>query len=87
MLTQDDAREIAKKLKAQIKPGRRHDLVLFRHEGKLVGQFGISRASKDHSHDYIPKQLYITPKQCREFQACSLSLEEYLQILSGKQIL
>ena len=33
MLTQADARKIARKLNAEIKPGRKHDLVVFRYGG------------------------------------------------------
>ena len=87
MLTQDDARKIAKKLQAEIQPGRKHDLVIFRYGGVRLGQFGISRSSKQQSHDYIPRQLYITAKQCREFLDCSLNLEVYFKILAGKNLL
>ncbi len=87
MFTQIDAREIAKKLKAEIKPGRKHDLVVFRHRGIRIGQFGISRSSKEQSHDYIPRQLYISTKQCRDSRVCSLTLEGYLAILAQKQLL
>ena len=84
MLTQDDAVEIAKKLQAEIRPGRKHDLAIFRHEGKYIAQFGIQRASKDKSHDYIPRQLFMTSKQGREFRQCSLSLLAYIEILRAK---
>ncbi|MGH9786979.1 MAG: hypothetical protein ACRD88_22645 [Terriglobia bacterium] len=87
MLTQADARKIARKLNAEIQPGRKHDLVVFRYSGVRLGQFGISRSSKQQSHDYIPRQLYITAKQCREFLDCSLTLEGYFEILSAKQLL
>ena len=87
MLTQDGAKKIAKKLKAEIQPGRKHDLVVFRYGGVRVGQFGISRSSKQQSHDYIPRQLYITAKQCREFLDCSLTLDAYVEILAGKHLL
>jgi hypothetical protein len=87
MLTQDDAREIAKKVKAEIKAGRRHDLAVFRYKGKHVAQFGISRSSKDQPHDYIASQLYITQKQCRELRECPLTLDGYLQVLASKHLL
>ena len=87
VLTQDDARKIARKLMAEIKPGRRHDLAVLRYKGVRVGQFGISRSSKEQSHDYISRQLYITAKHCREFLDCSLTLEGYFQILATKQLL
>jgi hypothetical protein len=83
-LTQEDAVAIAKKLKAEIKPGRKHDIVVFRHEGKYIAQFGIQRASKDKPHDYVPRQLFMTSKQGREFRQCSLSLESYIELLRAK---
>lgn len=86
MLTQDDAREIAKKLKAEIERRRRHDLAVFRHGGKRIAHFGISRSSKEQSHDYIPNQLHITQKQCREFRECPLTLEGYIEILASKEL-
>ena len=83
-LTQGDAVAIATKLKAELKPGRKHDLAIFRHEGKYIAQFGIQRASKDKSHDYIPRQLFMTGKQGREFRQCSLTLEAYIELLRSK---
>jgi len=87
MLTQTDARHIAKKLQAEITPGRRHDIAVFRHNGKRIMQFGIQRSSKEQCHDYVSRQMFITAKQCREFRDCSLSLEAYAQILSAKGLL
>ena len=86
VLTQQDARKIAKKLNAEIRPGRRHELAVFRHQGKYVTQFGISRGSKQQSHDYIPRQLFLTYRQCLELLDCSLTLtlEAYLGILGAK---
>jgi hypothetical protein len=84
MLTQGDARAIAAKLKAEIKTGRNHDIAVFRYDGKYIAQFGIQRASKDKPHDYIPRQLFMTSKQGREFRQCSLSLEDYIEHLRAK---
>jgi predicted amidohydrolase len=84
MLTQDDARKIAAKLKAEITPGRKHDIAVFRHDGRYIAQFGIQRASKDKPHDYVPRQLFMTAKQGREFLECSLSLVAYVEILRSK---
>ena len=63
MITQDDAWRIARKLKADIHPGRRHELAVLRHKGNYIAQFGISRGSREQSHDYIPRQLFITHKR------------------------
>jgi hypothetical protein len=84
MLTQKEAVQIAKKLKAEIKLGRKHDIVIIRLEGIYVGQFNIQRSSKEKSHDYISHQMLITAKQCREFHQCSISVEGYIEILRSK---
>jgi 3-dehydroquinate dehydratase len=84
MLTQKEAVEIAKKLQAEIKTGRKHDIVVIRFDETYVGQFNIQRSSKDKSHDYISHQMLITAKQCREFHQCSLSRQDYIEILRAK---
>lgn len=87
MLTQTDAREIARKLGAEKKRGRKHELVVVRYGGIRVGQYGISRSSKEKSHDYIANQLHISLPQCRELSACPLSKAEYFKILSDKNLI
>jgi hypothetical protein len=87
MLTQTDAIAIAKKLEAEINPGRKHDLVVIRVGGKYIGQFGIQRSSKEKSHNYIARQMFITSGQCREFRDCSFSLKDYIELLRTKSAL
>ena len=85
MLTQDGARRIAHKLRAEIETGhRKHDLAIFRYEGIRVASFGIRRSSKAVPHDYISNQLFVTAKQCRDLRDCPLSLDEYVKILTEK---
>ena len=84
VLTQDDGKKIAAKLNVIPTPGRRHDLVVVRYKGRYVTQFGISRNSKEQPHDYIPRQMYLTRKQCEQFIDCSISLDEYVAILKEK---
>ena len=84
MLTQRDARKIADKLKADIETGRQHDIAVFRYDGKRITQFGIRRSSKEVSHNYIPNQLFVSAKQCRDLRDCPLSLEDYVRILIEK---
>jgi len=87
VLNQTDAKTIANKLEAEITHGRRHDLVIVKYNGKYVAQYGISRSSQEQSHDYIPRQLYLSRKQCQDFQGCSVSLSDYFDILKSKQVL
>ena len=84
MLTQGDAQRIAIKLNADIERRRKHDLAIFRYEGKRITQFGIRRGSKELPHDYIPNQLFITNKQCHDLRDCPLTLSEYVRILKEK---
>ncbi len=85
MFTQDDAWKIAKKLKAKIEPGRKHELAVFWHDGKRITQYGIRRGSKNEGHDYLPSQLFVSPPQCRDLSNCPLSLEDYVKILRKKK--
>ena len=84
MLTQGDARKIAKKIEAEIEIRGSHDIAVFRYEGKRITQFGIRRSSKDVPHDYISNQLFVTYKQCCALRDCPLSLDGYVKILREK---
>jgi len=84
---QSDGWAIQKKLKADVEPGRGHDLVRFRHNGILIFQFGIRRGSKELSHSYIPNQMKIAQKECREFRSCSVSLEQLIEMLKAKKVI
>ena len=87
MLTGDDARAIADKLKADRKTsGTRHENVQFRYNGVLIFSFGIRRGSGDHGHNFIPSQMHISQKQCREFRRCTISLDAYINILIEKDL-
>jgi hypothetical protein len=60
VLNQAAARQIAKKLKAEIKPGRKHDLAVFRHGGirpyKGNSSLDSSQKSMLFLHDLGPQR-------------------------------
>lgn len=87
--TQTDAKEIARKLKCTFDPDRAksHDVAELFEGGKLIARFGIRRASKEKSHNYIPRELHITQKQCWDFRRCHIAKEAYLEILREKGLL
>ena len=87
MINQKHAREFAKKLDAQIRSGRAHDIAEINYKGKRVGQFGIRWGSRDQSHSYVPKQLYISLAQTEDLAACPMSAEEYFKVLAKKGLL
>lgn len=86
MFTQKEAEAIAKKLRATIEKGRKHDQVFIRYQEKIVARYGLRRGSKPMGHDYIPQQIFLTTRQTLELARCPLSAQEYFDILrtSGK---
>lgn len=84
-LVQSDAWAIQEKLKAEVdNSARRHILVKFWHNGVLAIQFGIRRGSGELGHGYLPKEMKISQKECREFRKCNISVEAHVEILKSK---
>jgi hypothetical protein len=85
MLNKDHAEAIARKLKAVMIAGRRHDLAVVKHNGQTIAQFGIRRGSRrDQGHDYIPGQIHVTRRQALLLAQCPMSLEEWIDIMRQK---
>lgn len=88
MFVQEDAWAIQKKLGAEVEKGsRNHTMIRFRVNGVIACQFGIRRSSKDVGHGYIPKEMKISQKECREFRQCTMSVDTYITILREKGVL
>jgi len=86
-LTQEDAAAIAAKLHAERECGRRHEIVRFRYNSKLIFEFGIRRGSGELPHNFIPYQMKISQKECRLFRTCDISFEKYIEILKSKNVI
>ena len=87
-LTKELAESAARKLEAEIEPGRRRDLAKVYHEGKLVAQFGIRRGSdRNMLHNYIAPQLHVSQREAYLLGKCPLSREEWLDIMRSKGLL
>ena len=85
--TKRDAEAIARKLNAQVRVGRRHDLVRVFDSDRLVATYGISRSSRvDKGYDYLPAQLHLSSGECEELRKCTLSTEEYLRRLRERGV-
>ncbi|TDI35943.1 MAG: hypothetical protein E2P02_26510 [Acidobacteria bacterium] len=85
--TQKHAKEIAKKLGMVVHKGRRiHDHAVLIYEGKEVVSFGIRRASKEVGHDHLPKDLHLRMKDCKDLHRCTLSRDDYLELLRDKEL-
>ena len=85
-LTSKEAEQIAAKLNAEVKEGRGHTRVLVRWQGRLVASYGIRRGSRETSHDYIPRQIFLSFRQTLDLARCPLTRDQYFEILrsSGK---
>ena len=85
-LTQKDALKIAKKLGATIQSGKKHDQVIVKHMDKFIARFGISRASKEKNHNYIPGQLKVLRTEARKLADCQMSQNDYFSSLHSRGI-
>ena len=84
-LNRDDARSIAKKLRAEtVERGGAHDLAVIYYEGKIIAKFGIRRGSRDLGHDYIPGEIYTSPRKAADLANCPRSYEEWVQEMKDK---
>ncbi len=83
-LTAVEARRIAEKLGAEITRKDLHDWVVIRWQGAIIAQYGIRRSSKAVGHDYIPKQIFVSPRQALELARCPLSRNGYFEIVRSR---
>jgi len=85
IITKELALRIARKLDAEIVPGKKHDAAEVCHKGEVIAWFGIRKGSdKDLGHDHVPGDLFITPHEARLLGQCPLSKDAWIRILEGK---
>lgn len=78
-----DAEAIAKKLNAEIDEKKRHRFVKIFYQGRLVAGYGIPRGSKkEHGLGHVPRELGITPHQTAELAACTMTAQQYFDIVA-----
>lgn len=75
------AEAIAKKLKAEITEGRKHQLASVHRNGKLVAAYGIRR-DKTASHAHIPSSLSLPLRQVLGLARCPMSADDYFEHLA-----
>lgn len=81
LFNQGHAHAIVKKLSGTVKKRKRHDQAVIRNDqGELIARYGIRRASKAVGHDFLPKELHISPHQTLELANCRLSKDEYFTL-------
>ena len=83
-----EARKVAKKLKAEIAPGRKHDRASVFHKGRLVLWFGISRASnRDKGSGHIPRAIHVKTREAKLLAQCPMSRDEWVERMRQKGII
>jgi len=90
IITKELALKIVKKLKAsKIASGSKaHDEYQVEHDGVLLGIISIRRGSdKQQGHDYIPRDLHISPHQARALGLCPWKRADYIQCMREKGLL
>ncbi|HLG14539.1 MAG TPA: hypothetical protein VJH03_08570 [Blastocatellia bacterium] len=88
MLTKKHAEDIAKKLHAEIRHKKAHDLAVVEYNGQRVLQFGIRRGSRnDSGHDHLPNNLHLHPRDALLLAQCPLSREEWLRRMKEKGLI
>lgn len=87
MFTRDCGERIAKKLGAEYERRRKHDIVVIKHGGKRIAQYGLRRGSGNVGHSYIPRQLHVSQSQCRDLRDCPMSAEQYFALMQEKGLL
>jgi hypothetical protein len=88
-ITKDQAKKIAKKLRAKIDTsGKAHDLAIVYYQGRRIASFGIRRGSKkDLPHPHIPDDLHINLHNAVQLANCPLRLEQWLEMLAAQGII
>jgi len=88
-ITKEFAKEIAKKLNAQIdSSSAAHDLASVFHEATLVAQFGIRRSPrKDAGHDHIPRDLFVSARFAKELAWCPKSRQDWIDEMIAQGVI
>ena len=78
--------QIAKKLRAIVESGSKHDIASVWANGKLIGTFGIRRSRKA-GHPYIPSQIYVSEIEALRLASCKMTYGDYVDVLREKNLL
>jgi hypothetical protein len=88
-IEQADALDIAKKIGCEVKPDGAHKRALLYLDGQLILQFGI-RHGKKSKHGHLcgsNGDLKLNEIKVKALARCTLSKDEYFEILRSKGII
>jgi hypothetical protein len=87
IITKELAVKIVAKLQANSITSRNsaHDEYQVEENGVVLGIISVRRGSnKEQGHDYIPRELHISPRQARDLAQCPWSREDYIDCMREK---
>lgn len=87
IITKELALKIVKKLGATAikSSSKAHDEYLLTIEGRQLAILSIRRASeKDKGHDYLNRDLHISPHQAKQLAQCPWSRDDYIECMRKK---
>ena len=85
VITKEHALKLVKKLKAKVVSDGAHNRAYVYEGDVLIASFGIRMGSeKDKGHDFIPRELFLGPRDARDLANCPLKREQWLKILQEK---
>jgi hypothetical protein len=95
VINRQHADKIARKLEATEESGskpsggaREHISFVVSHNGVEIAWFGVRRGSnKEQPHGHIPRDLNLSPNQCRRLADCTIDREGYIEIMRQKGLL
>jgi len=84
-ITRDHARAIAKKLGATIEKAGAHQMAYIWYGDTLIAEFGIRHGSnRNQGHGHLKGALSLNQFNVLKLAQCTISKEEWLQILQEK---
>ena len=83
-LERSEAQAIAKKLKAKVETGGAHNVAYVYWNEFLITHFGIRHGHKS-KHGHIPTALFINQNQALKLAVCTMSRDEYFEVLQAKK--
>jgi hypothetical protein len=87
-ITKAHAEAIAAKLQAEVRTSGAHSIASVWYRGVRIASFGIRHGSRrDAGHGHVPRELFISPYKCRELAICTLTVDAWLDILRGRNLL
>lgn len=78
---------VVRKFRMEVIEGSRHRRAKLYHEGELIISALRSRSPKEFLPHRVRRELNLNAAQLREAISCTIGLDDYLEILKGKDLI